>query len=178
MRTATRVIGSRAVRDIMQPQVVAVVPEMTVRELAQTLLDETVHGAPVVSSTGKILGVVSMTDVVRLAAEEAEIPAGQVSWGPVALPEEENTALDEPVSRVGFTALDPGSPVERTFDDYRVADIMTPVAFSVGPDDSIVDLLRFFLRGRVHRALVVEEGRLLGIVTPFDVLGLLEQELV
>jgi predicted transcriptional regulator len=138
MRTATRVIGARRVRDLMQPQVISVVPEMTVRELAQTLLDEGVSGAPVLGPTGKILGVVAMTEVVRLAAQEAG----------------------------------------RSFDERRVRDVMTPVAFSVRPDDSILELIRFFLRRRVHRALVVERDTLLGIVTPFDLLHLLEQELV
>jgi CBS domain-containing protein len=53
---------------------------------------------------------------------------------------------------------------------------MTPVAFSVDPDESLSDLARFFRRGRVHRALVMEDGVLVGVVTPFDVLHALRSE--
>jgi len=45
---------------------------------------------------------------------------------------------------------------------------MTPAAFSVGPEDSVSLVAKFLLQGRIHRALVVEEGRLRGIVTTFD----------
>jgi CBS domain-containing protein len=56
------------VRDIMQSEVLAVVPEMTVRELIHLLLEERISGAPVLGPTGKVLGVVSSTDVLRMTA--------------------------------------------------------------------------------------------------------------
>jgi CBS domain-containing protein len=114
------------VRDVMQTDVIAVVPEMTVRELIHLLLEERITGAPVLAPTGKVLGVVSGTDVLRLASQ--------------------------PSSRL----------------DRCVGDIMTPVVFTVDPSESLSDLARFFRRGRVHRALVMEDGVLLGVVTPFD----------
>jgi CBS domain-containing protein len=114
------------VRDVMQTDVIAVVPEMTVRELIHLLLEERITGAPVLAPTGKVLGVVSGTDVLRLASQ--------------------------PSSRL----------------DRSVGDIMTPVVFTVDPSESLSDLARFFRRGRVHRALVMEDGVLLGVVTPFD----------
>lgn len=114
------------VRDVMQTDVIAVVPEMTVRELIHLLLEERITGAPVLAPTGKVLGVVSGTDVLRLASG----PSPQL--------------------------------------DRRVGDIMTPVVFTVDPSESLSDLARFFRRGRIHRALVMEDGVLLGVVTPFD----------
>jgi two-component system response regulator NreC len=62
------------------------------------------------------------------------------------------------------------------FDACTVRDIMTPVAYSVGPGSTVEDAVDFLLRGRIHRALVVEDERLLGIVTPFDVLRALYGE--
>ena len=55
-------------------------------------------------------------------------------------------------------------------DSVAVADIMTPVAFSVRPGDTVKELADFLVRGRIHRAVVVEDARLLGIVTSGDVL--------
>ncbi|HKP74687.1 MAG TPA: CBS domain-containing protein [Longimicrobiaceae bacterium] len=56
---------TKTVRDIMRHHVVSVVPEMTVRELVQTFLEEHVRGAPVLGPTGKVIGLVSETDVLR-----------------------------------------------------------------------------------------------------------------
>lgn len=56
------------VRDVMTMEVVSVVPEMTLRELAETLMEARVRGAPVLDPCGKVLGEVSSEDVVRLAA--------------------------------------------------------------------------------------------------------------
>jgi predicted transcriptional regulator len=116
------------VRDVMKTDVVAVVPEMTVRELINLLLEEQITGAPVLAPTGKVLGVVSSTDVMRLAKRKH-------------------------IQELG---------------DERVADIMTPVAFTIDPEESLADLAHFFRCGRVHRALVMEDGILLGVVTPYD----------
>ena len=126
------------VRDVMRADVVAVVPEMTVRELIHLMLEERITGAPVLGPTGKVLGVVSGTDVLRLASS----PCGQLCRPPAAA----------------------AGARERC-----VGDIMTPVPFTVHPEESLSDLARFFRRGRVHRALVMEDGVLLGVVTPSDI---------
>jgi CBS domain-containing protein len=60
------------VRDLMQTEVVTISPEATVRELARLLADTGISGVPVVGPGGTVLGVVSSSDVVRLAAEGRE----------------------------------------------------------------------------------------------------------
>jgi CBS domain-containing protein len=55
---------------------------------------------------------------------------------------------------------------------------MTPVSFSVAPDSTVPELCEFLVRGRIHRAVVVEEGRLVGIVTSADVLRAVAEERV
>jgi len=135
-------VAPATVRDVMQTDVVAVVPEMTVRELIHLLLEERISGAPVLAPTGKVLGVVSGTDVLRLASR----PSGRL----------ENAANCGAVAGAG------------SLSERCVADIMTPVVFTVHPEESLSDLARFFRQGRVHRALVMENGMLLGVVTPFD----------
>jgi len=70
----TRAVRVKTVRDVMKAHVVSVVPEMTVRELVQTFLEEHVRGAPVLGPTGKVIGLVSEADVLRvmLRARSAE----------------------------------------------------------------------------------------------------------
>lgn len=76
---STRGRRAQTVRDIMRHDVVTVVPQMTVRELVQVFLEEHVRGAPVLGPTGKVIGLVSETDVLRMM-----LPAHQ--YGALAPP--------------------------------------------------------------------------------------------
>lgn len=55
-------------------------------------------------------------------------------------------------------------------DDHTVGDIMSRTRHAVRPKTSLDDLARLFLRTGIHRALVMDDGGLVGIVTTFDVL--------
>ena len=46
--------------------------------------------------------------------------------------------------------------------------VMTPICFAVRPTDLAMTAVRLMLYEHVHRALVVDKGRLVGMVTPFD----------
>jgi CBS domain-containing protein len=59
-----------AVRDIMQTDVVTVSTDTTARYLARLLADEEISGVPVIDASGALAGVVSSTDLVRLAADD------------------------------------------------------------------------------------------------------------
>jgi len=175
MTPSLQTIRDLTARDMMQTAVVSIAPDASIRDLVQLLTEEGISGAPVIDERRRILGVVSSTDVMQFSAHEAEIPAGQLSWEPVLLPEEMDQEDGSsyfllPESRVRFTAPSPDASSESAFDRTRVRDIMTPVAFTVDPGDPAAELVRLFVRGRIHRVLVVERGVLRGIVTPFDVL--------
>jgi CBS domain-containing protein len=174
--------GQRCVRDVMKHHVVSVVPEMTVRELIQVLVENGISGAPVVNGEGAVVGVVSATDVLRLGVQEAEIPSGQIDWNPVISGESgeededgvaDSLGMDGPVA---FTAPVAGAAAEAGFDAYQVTDIMTPVAFTVAPGDPVESAARMMRQGRVHRLLVMEHGFLYGVLTAFDLLALIDGE--
>jgi CBS domain-containing protein len=166
----------RYVEEIMQRDVVTVTPETSVRELLRVLVANQISGVPVVSTSGEILGVVSTTDVIRLGAQEAEVSKDTLSWEPLAIPGEDYD--EESAASFFLMSEDREYPTEDqaraipegVFDGFSVSDIMTSAAFTVGPRDTVAGVAKFLLQGRIHRALVVEEGRLKGIVTTFDLL--------
>jgi CBS domain-containing protein len=167
---------ARYVEEIMQRQVVTVTPETTVRGLLRRLVSAQITGVPVVTEDGEIVGVVSTTDVIRLGAEEAEVPRVELTWEPLAIPSEE---YDEDSAAAFFmqpeawrypTEDQTQAVPEAVFDGFTVADIMTPAVFTVKPRDTVEYVAKFLLQGRIHRALVVENGHLVGIVTSFDLL--------
>lgn len=166
------------VRNIMQTEVVTTGPEMSVYELSRLFAEHDITGAPVVDVDGEVLGVVSMTDVIRLAADETDIRVAPRPFitGAAALAdadEEEEDLVDffQHVNAPG-PGTGPASDwaSESDLDRYEVRSIMTPANFHVAPDATLGELAGFLLRGRIHRALVMEDDKLVGIVTTVDVL--------
>ena len=166
----------RIVEEIMRREVVTVTPEMSVRELLKRLVSAQISGVPVVTEEGEIVGVVSTTDIVRLGAGEKELDGGSMVWEPLVLPDEEY----EVDSAAPFFMVSEGwrYPTEGqaealpdgVFDGFTVSDIMTQAVFTVKPTDTVEEVAKFLLQGRIHRALVVEDDQLKGIVTAFDLL--------
>ena len=170
------------VREIMRTELVTVGPEMSVHDLSRLLADNEISGAPVVDVDGEVLGVVSMTDIVRLAGSEADIQvaprplvAGEFSIE--APPEDEREEEQDVVDYFQQGHAPPLSPgaarvwaAGSDLDQYDVREIMTPANFYIHPDSDLRELAAFLLRGRIHRALVMEDDRLVGIVTTVDLL--------
>ena len=68
------------VRDIMQQHVLQVSPDDPITSVCRMFIDEQISGAPVVSDAGKVVGVVSLTDIVRGAGEELPYPVGETAY--------------------------------------------------------------------------------------------------
>jgi CBS domain-containing protein len=166
------------VRDIMQSDVVTVTTDATARDLARLLSDQQISGVPVLDGTGRLVGVVSSTDLVRLTAEETDVSLVAASLeGRMERSEPEDEEAD--ADPYGFFLPEDPRPAEQALiaelpesrvDTTTVADIMTPVTFMVAPDAPVAELCDFLVRGRIHRAVVVKNHRLEGIVTSADVL--------
>ena len=69
-------------------------------------------------------------------------------------------------------ALDDSSEsIETLLTVRQVKDIMTLMVVTVAADTSVVELATTLRREGLHRAFVVEKGKLRGVVSTFDVLG-------
>ncbi|MDZ7361670.1 MAG: CBS domain-containing protein [candidate division KSB1 bacterium] len=146
-------------RDVMNPHVISVPADWTLEELAQFLIDKAITGAPVKDSTGKLIGVVSLTDIVRHDSL-AEI----------------DLRADEPHDYYMHGWEDRLSPEDlasfhiKEKQQVTVRDIMTPMIFKVDEHTSIQEVADTMIGGRVHRLLVTHEGKVIGIVTTMDLL--------
>lgn len=160
------------VRDIMKTELIFARAGTSVDALIQLLDEEGISGVPVLDSAGRVRGVVSRTDVIRAAARATELPGADEFWSRVGSPasgdEEDSAWFLAPESAVLMVPAD--SFPTLGLDDITVDEIMTPVAFSVDPDMLVWELADFLVRGKIHRALVQEDDKLVGIVTAFDVL--------
>ena len=59
-------------KNIMTKDVVTVSPTITIKNLAKTLIENQISGAPVVDKNGKILGVVSEADIVAKKGKQVK----------------------------------------------------------------------------------------------------------
>ncbi len=59
-------------KDMMTRDVITVSPAMTVKNLAMTLIKNQISGAPVVDKAGKIIGVVSESDIVAKKGKDVK----------------------------------------------------------------------------------------------------------
>jgi len=168
------------VREIMRTELVTVGPDMSVHDLARLLADNEISGAPVVDVDGEVLGVVSMTDVVRLTGSESDIHVAPRLLVPGEFPieapsedeyEEAQDVVDyfqQAHASLVTPRLAGDGAAGNDLDRYDVGEIMTPANFHIHPDSDLRQLAAFLLRGRIHRALVMEDDRLVWIVTTVD----------
>ena len=62
----------------------------------------------------------------------------------------------------------------RKFDEDQLSLIMKKGCITITPDATVEEAARIFSTQRIHRLPVVEDGRLVGIVTPTDLLALVK----
>lgn len=149
-------------RDVMNDEILTVTEDMSVHELATFLTDHEISGAPVEDVDGRLIGVVSTTDLARTAfesgsAEDDEHPFYR-SWA--------EDSLD----------LDDLEDLHIEEEGLMVKDIMTPTVFAVEADAPVSHVARSMLDGHLHRLLVIEGQKVVGIVSTSDLLRLLAGE--
>jgi CBS domain-containing protein len=182
--------------DLMNPKVLAVREDMTLRELAAYLIHHQITGAPVEDGGGRLVGVVSTVDIAEaMLGGPAEAGAAAVAdsgSGPGVEPgvaggeEDGEGGGPERLVRAGELAepAEPAEPGEADEadepylpeDDVLVRDIMTPAIDSVPEDATVSEVASRMLDSHVHRLLVTRNGRPVGIITTSDLLGLLIDE--
>ncbi len=139
------------VSELMSPSVVCLTPEMTVADAQKLLAARGVSGAPVVDEAGQPIGVVSQSDLVRHQAQR--MTAGQAGRFYSDMDEYQDIA-DLPVDR----------------SQTPVRELMTPHVYSVQRDASAAAAASIMRERRIHRLLVTERGRLVGVVSSLDLL--------
>ena len=146
------------VRDIMDPDPATVAPETPVEEVVRLMREHELPGVPVVDDDGRCVGIVTEADLV--------LPDDQ---GDLHIPHYVNlfggTVFLEPLSRFEHR-------LRKAFAS-DAADMMTRHPDTVGPDTTVREAARLIHESGHNRLPVVEDDRLVGVVTRVDVLGAL-----
>jgi CBS domain-containing protein len=143
------------VAEIMTRNVEVIRRDRDVQELERLLLEKKIHGVPVVDDDGRLVGVVSQTDLL--------------AWHHMA-------GVDGATFYDYTNLLLPG---EGDFQGLRLSDvraatvgkIMSSLTHSIGPDEALGTAAAMMVKRQVHRLIVVDdERRVLGVVSAIDLL--------
>jgi CBS domain-containing protein len=148
----------RRVGELMTPDVLCLAPETTVREAARLMGDRSVSGAPVVDTNGGLLGIVTQNDLARFAARRVTVGES----GEFFTDEDDYADL----ASLPSDTLD--TPVEK---------IMNAPVYSVNPDTGVAVAANIMRERRVHRLVVTDRGRLVGMITSLDLMRVVEEAL-
>jgi CBS domain-containing protein len=146
------------VRDIMDSDPATVRPNTPVQDVVSTMRENELPGLPVVDGEGRVVGMVTEADLVLPDDEgDLHIPHYINLFG--------GTVFLEPLSRFE-------GRLRKAFAS-KAEDMMTRDPETVGPDTTVREAARIIHESGHNRLPVVEDGRLVGVVTRVDVLGAL-----
>ena len=145
------------VQAIMTPKPQIIGPDAKIWEAANTMLDRRVSGLPVVDKTGTLVGIISESDFLRRGEIHTEARRG--------------------VWRTLFSS--PG----RLAEDYakafgkQVDEVMSTSVVTVAPDVGMDVAAKLMAEKNIKRLPVVENGRIVGIVTRSDIMAAMVRQL-
>lgn len=151
------------VGDLMTRSLLVARTDWRVSELAEFLVGNGISGAPVVDEYERVVGVVSVTDIARHASMAEDAPD-------IRHHQYYTDTLD-------FT-LDDDLYIEYDEEDDEVAtvrNIMTPSVFDIDVHATARQASIAMVKNRIHRVLVSDRGRVVGIVSALDILALLNR---
>ncbi len=141
------------VADVMTRDVITVTPDTPLRELAEILSEKHINGVPVVDDQGRVLGVVSETDLVN-QNKPLHIPTVFVILDSV-IPMENPWRLEKEFKRITATTVE---------------DIYSRPAVCVTPDSDLSEAARLMADRKLYTLPVVQGGKLVGVVGKADVI--------
>ena len=132
-----------SVNQIMTTEVITVRPEDTMEMVHRIFQTTDIHHLPVIDADGKVIGIISKADYYSIS-----------NAFPLFRPDLREAAN------------------ERLFKSLLVEDVMTRQVATLSPEDSLAVAAGFFKENIFHALPIVDKhGKLVGIVTTFDLLN-------
>ena len=136
--------------DVMITNVIAVGPDACVQDVARILLDSRISAVPVIASDGKLLGIVSEGDLMRRA--EAGTGRRRPWW--LAILTGREVLANEYIRE----------------HSRRVTDVMTRHVVTAAADTPLSTIANLLEKNAIKRVPIVEEGKVIGIVSRANLL--------
>ena len=147
------------IKEIMTADVQVVRPDESIAEVARRFAEHGIHGAPVVDGEGRLMGIVTESDIIR--ATKTKYTTYNMVYPSI---HQFGVEFKEGVSY---------SELSKAFDEVKhtaVSEIMTVAVITASPEDLVEEVAPMMIKNKINRVPVVENGKVVGIVTRGDIL--------
>ncbi len=136
-------------RDVMTRDVVSATGDTPLRKIAAILLEQHISSLPVVDGSGAPIGIISEADLIGRRGAE---PEARQHWWLAVLAEGEEVNPD----------------LLASFNYPTAYDMMSTPVISVSEDANLREIAEILTTRRINRVPVVQDGRIVGIVSRGD----------
>ncbi len=145
------------VREIMTTNVITVRRETAVHAIAKLMHENNVSGIPVVDEAGRVIGIITELDMI-VRNTRLELPAFIQILDLARIPLETPGHYQKRLQHILGTCA---------------SDIMTDKVVTIKPDAEVEDLAELMIKRRFNPVPVVENGRLVGIISRADLIKMM-----
>ena len=155
-------ISELRIKDLMSTEVVTLEETLPIKDAWARLVEHRISGAPVVDAANNLVGMVSQHDLLMKIFADS-MRGGESNSFYFALP-----SLAD-----GFVPS--GDELHKVL-KTPIRKVMNPHVITVKPDESFSMVAAIMRENHIHRVVVAEGKKIVGIVSTFDVLSLVEQK--
>ncbi len=151
--------------DAMNPRVIVVTPDTTLRECVTLLRETKISGVPVVDGD-ELVGMITENDILKLL----EIPEHKGYWLPSPL-----EVIEVPVREI-IERLELRESLTEDVGEWRVERIMKQPVHTIEATADVETASEHMIRHKINRLPVVDDaGVLIGIITRGDIIKAIAQ---
>ncbi|MGB5048734.1 MAG: CBS domain-containing protein, partial [Caldilineaceae bacterium] len=148
------------VQDIMTSEVITTSPQASIREVAELMRQHAISALPVVSSAGELVGIVTEVDLITRHAPPRQPQYIPLLWGLIPMRLDDYSTYKKQVGHILAV---------------NAQQLMSEDPATVRPTDTIEHAAELMIKPG-HRSLpVLENGKLVGIITRTDLVQLIEE---
>ncbi len=138
--------------EFMTKNVLTCTTDQTVQDAATLMLENDFSVVPVVNASGELQGIITESDFI---SREVDIPHAMVSLKHLFGQNFNSSNVEE---------------IYKKSKDLSLDKVMTKDVKTVSPDDSLDDVVGLMSKKNIKRVPVVENGKIVGIITRRNIL--------
>lgn len=151
--------------EIMTPNVVTISPTASVTDAVRLICEHGISGLPVVDRDGKLVGIITKTDLITLEYETQFERLYEVDLKSILGSSEFNNASIQNFSSEADSR-----------DITLVETIMKRSVITASPETPLPVIAKLMYENNIHRIVITENDRVVGIITSMDLLKLIVQK--
>ncbi|MGH1463203.1 MAG: CBS domain-containing protein [Neptuniibacter sp.] len=155
-------LASMNAREIMSNHLLTVCESWSIQTLIDFFNEKRISGAPVLSKSGDVIGVVSLSDIINFDVNP------------------QHSLNENPMSQYYLNTLEGFSPDElglsngNQHKNHLVSEIMTPRIIAVDIASSVATIASEMYQNSIHRVFISDGDEICGVVSSLDILKLIE----